>query len=402
MSKIAWLDYDGAARDKALQILAAFQEKESRDELGLGTVRDALSEKLFPGTSTIMTRLRYMLFVPWIFKRLENERVYSGSFSRRADDDERRLVQVLKAKYNLEGGVIGARAGEFVKRLPSDIYWSGLLEWGIRQKDLSIEEYSRSVTSWYSEQREFNRSRRRSRELSEDLGSAEAVEGMWCATLPPIPEAFPSDASFELTKGEAMFLKERILRNCRGSVLATLASGRYAVDVDYPWQLDFPEHREIIYHAKMFSLVMYGATILYNVLLSKHYHKTIGNEESRQWVAGHEASWANWQTMVSKLDVAAWDLSMLFGLAPLVSQSTRKFVRDWVGLVKDGNRHLSESVDAERLIRSREQHLKLCRSRFINRKALEQWNGNSGLQFNYRWHRVRQFIKDLYAGLEAK
>jgi hypothetical protein len=147
---------------------------------------------------------------------------------------------------------------------------------------------------------------------------------------------------------------------------------------------------------------MYGATILYNVLLSKHYHKTIGNEESRQWVAGHEASWANWQTMVSKLDVAAWDLSMLFGLAPLVSQSTRKFVRDWVGLVKDGNRHLSESVDAERLIRSREQHLKLCRSRFINRKALEQWNGNSGLQFNYRWHRVRQFIKDLYAGLEAK
>ena len=98
MSKIAWLDYDGAAREKALQLLSAFQEKESVDELGLGTIRDALSDKMFPGTSTVMTRLRYMLFVPWIFKRLEDERVYSNSFLRRADDDERNLVRVLKAK----------------------------------------------------------------------------------------------------------------------------------------------------------------------------------------------------------------------------------------------------------------------------------------------------------------
>ena len=38
MSKIAWLDYDGAAREKTLQLLSAFQEKESVDELGLGTL----------------------------------------------------------------------------------------------------------------------------------------------------------------------------------------------------------------------------------------------------------------------------------------------------------------------------------------------------------------------------
>jgi hypothetical protein len=149
MSKIAWLDYDGAAREKALQLLSAFQEKESVDELGLGTIRDALSNKMFPGTSTVMTRLRYMLFVPWIFKRLEDERVYSNSFLRRADDDERNLVRVLKAKYgDKEEGVIGARSGEFVKRLPSDIYWSGLHVWGIRQKDISIEEYGNGISSW--------------------------------------------------------------------------------------------------------------------------------------------------------------------------------------------------------------------------------------------------------------
>ena len=402
MSKIAWLDYDGAAREKALQLLTAFRAKESRDELGLGTIRDALSDRMFPGTSTIMTRLRYMLFVPWIFKRLEKERVYSASFLKRADGDERMLIQTLKKIYGSNDGVIGFRSGEFLKRLPSDIYWAGLLEWGIRQKDLSMEEYARGISSWYSELNEFRRSRRRSKEQTEDLGSVDAVEGMWCTTLPPIPEGFPYQASFDLTKGEALFLKERILRNCRGSVLATLAAGKYAVDIDYPWTLDFPEHREVIHHAKMFALVMNGATILYNVLLSRHYDETIGSDESPGWVANHEAEWDDWRKTVLKLDVASWRLEGLFGLTPRVPPQTRNFVRRWVALVKEGSGHLRDDGAAADLVRSRESTLKGKRSRFINRKALEQWNGTSGVLFNYRWNCVRQFIKDLYAGLEAK
>ena len=33
--------------------------------MGLGSLRDALSDALFPGTSYLQTRLRYVLFVPW-------------------------------------------------------------------------------------------------------------------------------------------------------------------------------------------------------------------------------------------------------------------------------------------------------------------------------------------------
>lgn len=74
-STLTWLDHDAAARERSLRILALFQEKESRDELGLGVLRDALADRLFPGTSTIQTRLRYMLFVPWIYTWLEEQRV---------------------------------------------------------------------------------------------------------------------------------------------------------------------------------------------------------------------------------------------------------------------------------------------------------------------------------------
>lgn len=38
------------------------------DELGIGSIRDTFSDELFPGTSTIQTRARYFLFVPWIMQ----------------------------------------------------------------------------------------------------------------------------------------------------------------------------------------------------------------------------------------------------------------------------------------------------------------------------------------------
>ena len=83
-STLTWVDYDSEARDRSLRILALFEQKESRDELGLGGVRDSFADKLFPGTSTIQTRLRYMLFIPWIYKSLERRRISSKEFSERA------------------------------------------------------------------------------------------------------------------------------------------------------------------------------------------------------------------------------------------------------------------------------------------------------------------------------
>ncbi len=51
--------------------MALFRERETRDELGLGAIRDSIADHLFPGTSTIQMRLRYMLFIPWLYRDLE-------------------------------------------------------------------------------------------------------------------------------------------------------------------------------------------------------------------------------------------------------------------------------------------------------------------------------------------
>ena len=68
MSALAWIDFDQTDRDRARRIMDLFGIAEARDELGLGSIRDALSDLMFPGTSTIQTRLRYMLFVPWLYR----------------------------------------------------------------------------------------------------------------------------------------------------------------------------------------------------------------------------------------------------------------------------------------------------------------------------------------------
>jgi hypothetical protein len=47
-----------------VDVISAFREQDTRDELGLGTIRDGFANILFPGTSTIQTRARYFLF--WV------------------------------------------------------------------------------------------------------------------------------------------------------------------------------------------------------------------------------------------------------------------------------------------------------------------------------------------------
>lgn len=66
-SGLTWLDYSEHDRQKMMDAIQLFREPGTLDELGIGTVRDAFADLLFPGTSTIQTRARYFFFVPWVY-----------------------------------------------------------------------------------------------------------------------------------------------------------------------------------------------------------------------------------------------------------------------------------------------------------------------------------------------
>jgi hypothetical protein len=65
-SSFSWLDFSESDRQQTMQVLDLFREKNTLDELGFGPIRDAFADHFFPGTSTIQTRARYFLFIPWM------------------------------------------------------------------------------------------------------------------------------------------------------------------------------------------------------------------------------------------------------------------------------------------------------------------------------------------------
>ena len=135
-SKFGWVDFSESERKQMLDIVDLFNQQDTRDELGVGTIRDAFSDNLFPGTSTIQTRARYYLFVPWIYKdverRLSRNKLSMVDFTKEVERREKKLIRALMAGGESDG-VIGIEAKEKLQRLPSNIYWSGLRP--LRQPD---------------------------------------------------------------------------------------------------------------------------------------------------------------------------------------------------------------------------------------------------------------------------
>lgn len=123
-SLIAWLDASSEDQRRMREIVNLFSERESRDELGIGQVRDALSDLLWPGTSTLFTRARYFLFIPWCYRAAAETRSNVEKSTALADRNERRLIRGL-LNAGAKDGVVGATAGTALKNLPSALYWGG-------------------------------------------------------------------------------------------------------------------------------------------------------------------------------------------------------------------------------------------------------------------------------------
>ena len=147
-SRFGWVDFAEEDRERMLRVVVLFREQGTQDELGIGTIRDAFADCFFPGTSTIQTRARYFLFVPWIYRYLESNGVKSAEVAVKARRAEVKLIYALLAAGEMRG-VIGQDAKDDLKRLPSSVYWFGLGSWGIRLFCGSQDQYRRYLDVYY-------------------------------------------------------------------------------------------------------------------------------------------------------------------------------------------------------------------------------------------------------------
>ncbi len=402
-STFTWLDNSESDRRRALEVIDLFAQPGTLDELGIGMIRDALADQMFPGTSTIQTRARYFLFIPWIYLDLERRRVPSAKISELARQEEIRLARSLAENEADASGVIGKEAGRHLKRLPSAIYWSGLQRWGLRQSRASQDSYHRSLDRLYADQRAW-------REAGHDREGQSAPPGIWHPHIPDPPSDFPDAVNFALGREEVEYLQDRIRAQARGSLLAHLIDeGAVGPRVAFPWLHPVcaelpPRLRELLGHARNFAEAHHGAALLYNLMLAEKFPLPERVEQYREMLAG-------WAALVSERSevLRGWDRERFWDLVQMengrpIPPAHRQFVDDWFELLQAASQPgaLVESETARQLIEVRERALKRGRARLAHREYLERWGGTSGAGLlNYRWSTVQTIVSDILDGLGA-
>ncbi|MBW0365851.1 DUF6361 family protein [Ensifer adhaerens] len=384
MSYLAWIDFDPEERRRAQALIDLFKQPEARDELGLSTVRDGISDLLFPGTSTIQTRLRYMLFIPWIYREAQGRRITQIERAKFVREAEFRLSEAL-LKGGETIGVIGREAGRGLKRLPSSVYWAGLAALGIRL----MSGTQRSCLAFGPD------------------GLSDRDMPIWSPSLPERPADLYEATTFNLTSEEAEFLRDRIANRARGSLFAELAGTGETFQQDWVWRLTHKaiskENREILRHAERFSTMMYGASLLYNLMLAERA-KDRSKAKMHPAAAGlldeYEDGIRRWSAEMESLAFDDWDLGELFSLVGRTShrlhERTRSFVIDWATIAIPNAQSIATLPEARDLLRRRERSLKGPKARLTEDAPLDRWSGASAnYRLGFRWNMARSYLGEL-------
>lgn len=396
-SGFGWIRFDDKEYEVAAEARALLTTPGSRDELGLGGIRDRYANAMFPGTSTIQTRLRYAMFVAWTYDRLKHlptaELVEQG----RAAEIE----MIARLVHGEAGnGIIGVVAEGDLVRLPSMTYWTLLQQW--RGADVADDELPSRAT--------------------------------WIRMSPPKRQQHPlllrgapsirltKKMTFELGADEIAYLtrclREREVAGPKSLFHEILNGAADAKTVDGPLddiKADSARNRTILHNARAFSNLMWGASLTYNILLlrrrlsrtSPAFLEALQTEnvapstDDEEYLVARQKDWNDWKDG-QRAEHARLVGEPSFFQEPDCTGETHaiRFALAWAERATT----VDDPSEVEAMIVERERCLKgLAQRRFGSDRALARWGGASDVNpASYRWHTARTFLQDMKAkGLPA-
>ena len=420
MPALQWLDFSPTEREDVLTLLESQKDKSTIDELGLGLVRDAISDHLFPGLSTIQTRARYFLFVAWLLRDLERGNVQDDRLVLTLRQREVSLINALLATDgetadDRHSGLIGRESRDATKRLPSTIYWGGIRRLGIYQGTGSLQEY-------ISDLPDLRRNRRRRTASTEDGEGSDGDSGAttWDPGLPAPCADFLTETDFELTREEARYLNEKVLglRTSSGHVCLLQWMVRHldaatVEALETPWILlqndgRWPELpaslRTELTHAYHFSLCARALTGVYTRLLVarrrdldlSHYDELLA--DALVGLNGHAAELQAWHAELP----AFW--RWIAQVNPRL-QRDRPFIEEWLRLLAEHGFSVADpavllTIQVERWMQARERRLKGALARMGNPPVLQRWSAPEWLGLiDFRWRTGRAIVFDILVGM---
>ncbi len=397
--QLGWIDFSEKDRKMAIDVIHLLDEKGAMDELGIGIVRDAFSNRFFPGTSTVQTRAKYFFMIPYIIKECcEDKRNKTIEAVKRMIDEREKACAVRMKNAGETDGVIGADVipDRWVVRRPYSIYWNGIRRLGIFKRPyMMLNEYIQYMLKHRDEKSVSNWSAEGEENEQDDKGAgSEGQDPFW-----NLPEEYhpgwEKDLHIELTKGEAQHLRDCILLLEDDCLLKTVVAQHVPL-AEYTQEKKEEPFRGLYHHleddglldenmkqmmlmALRFDSLVYLSIVLYNRILSEDQN----DDATKAWDENYEQRLP---------EIAALDMDDLFVLTKVEDRKTKCFLEDMQRYL------LSGDIDSakERII-AREVELKgSSRSKLLNRSTLptKRWVG--GTHLDYRMRVTARLMNDLF------
>jgi hypothetical protein len=377
------------------------------DELGFQRLQGPFAERFYPAVTTPMTRARYLIFIPAIYRHME---ITGLALGKDADRISRDLQFDLRtALLKNESTAIGKEGGRNIVRTPSNIYWSALTRLGVATQKVSEASYQRRLSSGDFQEKVT---------VDDDhVAHPDGGSQFWDSDLKlahVIPgHSFTENTSFSLRKSEARFLKDRYgkLRPVESPSLMThlieIAEERGAEAVaqfEYPWDVQsLPAELENATHqARTLSLFARGATIQYHHMLA---------EKRGDGVSEITEAFAAWRDEAAE-SLDRWLIDGLFDLFKnwKVAGDARDiaFIKDWTSRclrAASAKGALSDPA-AQKIIATREHQMRPGRERLRVKAQLDSWRKEEPyrhylFQLNYRHSVGRTIAQDIAEGLRT-
>jgi len=372
MAEIGWIDFSKKDRKKAQQLMSLIRPEGQLDELGVGYLRDALANQLFPGISTIQTRAKYFFIVPYILREYqkltpkEKRRTNARLFLK---EQQHNIKNQLREMYDYkEGlGIIGItlHKNQYIKRNPSEIYWNGLKVYCfMNDNGLSLDQYLRNL----SVQQPLEKSKTPDEEDDADSTYEEVLH-----IHIPVNNNWIEELSIELTAQEADFFHSQILQAGAGQPAALIPvllqnqdlgeaftkSANFQEFVTVSIEYDFDkEVKALLILSNDFALLMEGVHLLYNHLLQQHiFPKDYDNS--------FETDWQDWRKGLQNdmIEYADFSPSDLYKFTRYKRNNTEVFVNAWWKLISESGKGALPTPQMKELVKWREHTAKGKKSR---------------------------------------
>ena len=408
--QIGYITFNSEERQRVMKVLQMVRDQNAIDELGLGRIRDAFANEMFPGMSTLQRRAKYFAVLPSLYHEATKVNYRNPQEVRKQIIHwEIRLTEMLINGCGISDekmtGITGSSTLEaakrdetkYVKYDPTYIYQNGMRLYGMIRGNVSLEKliFDQSVLRKKYPERYTNL------DTSSDAEEQFGIKQVFVTCGEAYDFENGDKLPIQLTYKEAAFLRNHIetSHNSKDSLLAYLLKNEIEVE---PYFADFEKTKSIMdslpeHFQRQYKLALHFSNWAKYMHLRYRYLFALGNdniedtcfwkEQIQELLDGHN------EILDSRRMYEVLQYVDNLILEPTIKQ----FCMEAAILLSE-----NKQKELDELIKKREKRIKGNRHKIDNPKYINYSMGTPSTM-SFRWNEiVYQVITDIRNGYGKK